>query len=146
MADSSTHRSKDAISKNMSKIRCSGTGIEKILMRALWDLGMRYRKNRRDIPGTPDICFKKAKVAVFCDSEFWHGKNWHLLKNQLQKGPDPDYWIPKIHKNRARDREVNRELRGNGWIVLRFWGKDIKEHPEECARTIQAAVEFSLRR
>lgn len=129
----------------MSKIRSSGTGIEKILMRALWNLGMRYRKNRRDIPGTPDISFQKAKVAVFCDSEFWHGKNWYLLKRQLQKGPKPEYWIPKIKKNRERDREVNRQLRGSGWIVLRFWGKEIKEHPDECAKMIQAAVRFSLR-
>ena len=129
----------------MSKIRSSGTGIEKILMRALWNLGMRYRKNRRDIPGTPDISFQKAKVAVFCDSEFWHGKNWYLLKRQLQNGPKPEYWIPKIKKNRERDREVNRQLRGSGWIVLRFWGKEITEHPDECAKMTQAAVRFSLR-
>lgn len=79
------------VSKNMSKIRNKDTSIELQLRRALWHKGYRYRKNYKALPGSPDIVLTKYKIAIFCDSEFFHGKDWEYLKLRLQKGSNPDY-------------------------------------------------------
>ena len=126
--------------RNMRKIRSRNTKIEILLRKALWAKGCRYRKNYAKIPGTPDIAFPKYKIAIFCDSEFFHGKDWETLKKRLERGENPGYWIKKISRNRERDDEVNARLISLGWLVLRFWGNDIIKNREECVRTIEEAI------
>ena len=82
----------------------------------------------------------RYKIAVFCDSEFFHGKDWDALKTRLGRSDKGEYWIKKIERNMARDSEVEKELQYLGWKVIRFWGKDIKKNPEECVRVIQEAI------
>ena len=126
--------------KNMQSIRSKDTKIEVILRNALWHEGIRYRKNYTKIPGKPDIAITKYKIAVFCDSEFFHGKDWEQLNPRLEKSNNSAFWIKKISRNRERDLEVDRELHALGWVVLRFWGNDIKKNKEECVKVIKEAV------
>ena len=86
----------------------------------------------------PDIVFISKKVAVFCDSEFWHGFNWEERKKDFKT--NQEFWIPKIERNIERDKEVTAKLTSQGWTVLRFWGKDIKKDLLECADKIEEAV------
>ncbi len=131
--------------KNMQAIKSKDTSIELKLRHALWRRGLRYRKNCLTIYGKPDIAFIGAKIAVFCDSEFWHGFDWDVRKNTIQT--HRDHWIPKIERNIARDTEVNKKLESDGWIVIRFWGKDIVKRTEECADRVERALkERKLRR
>ena len=118
--------------KNMKSIRSENTSIEVLLRKKLWENGYRYRKNFKELPGTPDIVLTKYKIAIFCDSEFFHGKDWEVLKPRLSAGSNSEYWISKISRNINRDDEVNKKLLYLGWTVIRFWGKDIKKHPDEC--------------
>lgn len=126
--------------RNMSNIKSKDTSIELLLRKALWNRGFRYRKNYKKLPGKPDIVITKYKIVIFCDSEFFHGKDWDDLKVQLSKGKNADFWIDKISRNRERDEEINKELAFMGWKVLRFWGKDIKNNLEECIKTVEEAV------
>ncbi len=122
----------------MQAVRSKDSEIELILRKALWNKGFRYRKNVNGITGHPDIVFIKKKVAVFCDSEFWHGYDWENHKNDIKS--KQDFWIPKIERNIQRDKEVNEKLLSEGWTVLRFWGDDIKKHTDECVCIIEKAV------
>ena len=126
--------------KSMSHIKSKNTSIEVKLQKALWKEGYRYRKNYKDLPGKPDIVITKYKIAIFCDSEFFHGKDWESLKLRLEKGNNSNYWISKIEKNRKRDDEVNKKLLFLGWTVVRFWGKDILKNVEECVQVINEVV------
>ena len=126
--------------KNMQRIRSKDTSIELKLRKALWKKGYRYRKNDVKLPGKPDIAITKYKIAVFCDSEFFHGKDWEVLKPRLDKGSNSEYWIGKISRNRERDSEINKKLLFEGWTVIPFWGKDIQKHVEECVRVIEETV------
>lgn len=126
--------------KNMQHIKSKDTKIEVLLRKALWHRGIRYRKNYTALPGKPDIAITKYKIAVFCDSEFFHGKDWEVLKPRLIKGNNSDFWINKISKNRDRDDEVNKKLLLLGWTVVRFWGKDILKNVDECVRVVEEAV------
>lgn len=126
--------------KNMQNIKAKDTSIEKILRKALWEKGYRYRKNCKDIPGKPDIALTKYKIAIFCDSEFFHGKDWEILKPRLEKGDNSEYWVKKISRNRERDDEINKKLLAQGWTVIRFWGKDIKKNLEECLQVIEETI------
>ncbi len=137
MADRLT---KEQRHKSMSHIKSKDTSIEVKLRRELWRKGYRYRKNYRQLPGKPDIAITKYKVAIFCDSEFFHGKDWEVLKPRLQKGSNAEYWIPKIQRNRERDDEVNKKLLFLGWTVIRFWGKDIMKHIDECVKVVEETV------
>lgn len=125
---------------NMSHIKSRNTSIEVKLRKALWNKGYRYRKNYSKVPGKPDIAITKYKIAIFCDSEFFHGKDWEVLKPRLQKGDNAEYWIPKIQRNRERDDEVNKELLFLGWTVIRFWGKDIMKNVDECVLVVEEAI------
>ena len=125
---------------NMSHIRSKDTKIEVILRKALWHRGIRYRKNYKALPGTPDIAITKYRIAIFCDSEFFHGKDWEKLKLRLENGNNSTYWIKKITRNRERDDEVEKALRFREWTVLRFWGEDIKKHTEECIQVIMEEI------
>ena len=124
--------------KNMQAVKSKDTAIELLLRKELWSRGIRYRKNVKSIIGKPDIAFIKKKVAVFCDSEFWHGFDWEHKKSDNKS--NRDFWIPKIEKNIARDKEVNDALAADGWIVLRFWGQQIKKDVKACADLIVAAL------
>ena len=126
--------------KNMSRIKGKDTSIEIALRKALWKKGIRYRKNYKSVPGRPDIAITKYKIAVFCDSEFFHGKDWELLKLKLGKGKNPDYWIPKIERNIERDKEKDEQLTQAGWKVIHFWGKDIMTDIDNCVRTIEETI------
>lgn len=127
--------------KNMSHIKNKDSKIELILRKALWNRGLRYRKNYKDLPGKPDIVLTKHKIAVFCDSEYFHGKDWDSLLPRLQRGNNPEFWIRKISGNIERDRMVNRKLTDMGWRVVRFWGNDIKKHPDECVEEIISLID-----
>lgn len=124
----------------MSRIRSKDTSIEVKLRKELWHKGYRYRKNYKKLPGSPDIALTKYKIAVFCDSEFFHGKDWEVLKARLEKGSNPEYWIKKIERNRDRDVENDKKLLFLGWTVIHFWGKDILQNTEEYIRVIEEVV------
>ena len=126
--------------KNMQRIRAKDTGIELRLRKALWHKGYRYRKNDKNLPGKPDIVLTKYKIAIFCDSEFFHGKDWEILKLRLEKGKNPDFWIKKIERNRSRDYENDKKLLFLGYTVLHFWGQDIAKHTDECLQAIEESI------
>lgn len=130
--------------RNMSQIKSKDTRIEVILRKALWSKGYRYRKNYKELPGKPDIVLTKYKIAIFCDSEFFHGKDYEELVKQLSKSKNADFWIKKIGQNIERDIEIDKALKARGWYVLRFWGKDISKNPEDVVRTIEEAI-FDLK-
>lgn len=130
--------------KNMKNIRSKDTSIELRLRKALWNKGYRYRKNYKKIPGTPDIAITKYKIAVFCDSEFFHGKDWQTLKQHLVNADRGEFWINKIQMNIERDERVNQELTRMGWKVIRFWGKDIKQSTDICVSAIEDAIIESI--
>ena len=121
-------------------IKGKNTSIEIKLCKALWKKGYHYRKNYKELPGSPDIVLTKYKVAIFCDSEFFHGKDWDKLKARLEKGEKGDYWIKKITRNMERDEDVNKQLMFRGWTVLRFWGDEIKKNTDECVKVIEEAI------
>ena len=95
--------------KNMQHIRGKDTHIEIILRKALWNEGIRYRKNYKAIPGSPDIAITKYRIAIFCDGEFFHGKNWEELREHLKNSNNSQFWISKIARNIDRDDEVNKK-------------------------------------
>lgn len=130
-------KTQEQISYNMRRVKNKDSAIEIALRKELWSRGLRYRKNVKTIYGKPDIAFIGKKIAVFCDSEFWHGYAWETAKDEFKTRRD--FWIPKIERNMQRDKEVNEKLRSEGWIVLRFWGKEIKRDVSACADVIQAA-------
>lgn len=132
-------RSPELNHKIMSAIRGKETGIEVRLRKALYAKGLRYRKNSKYIFGHPDVSMKGLKVAIFCDSEFWHGKNF--AENEAKLTTNREYWVKKIKRNIERDQEVNARLRGEGYTVLRFWGEEIEKHLDDCVDKIVAAVE-----
>ena len=125
--------------KNMQAVKNKDSEIEKILRKELWNRGLRYRKNVSNVFGHPDIVFIGKKVAVFCDSEFWHGYNWEERKKDIKS--HQEFWIAKIERNIQRDMQVTKKLQEDGWRVLRFWGKDIKKNVIECADKILKALE-----
>lgn len=126
--------------KNMKNIKSKNTKIEVKLCKALWNKGYRYRKNYKELPGKPDIVLTKYKIAIFCDSEFFHGKDWSKQRLRLEKSNNSDYWIKKISNNIERDLEVDKELAYLGWTVIRFWGKDILKNADECVNVIEETI------
>lgn len=126
--------------KNMQNIRAKDTEIEVILRRTLWKKGYRYRKNYCKLPGKPDIVLTKYKIAIFCDGEFFHGKDWNMLKAKLEKSNNSKFWIDKISRKIERDEEINKKLIYGGWTVIRFWGKEIKNHTDECVKVVEEAI------
>lgn len=131
-------RPKEIVSYNMSKVKRSGSKIERLLGQAMFALGLRYRK-QDNIFGRPDFSFRGVKIAVFCDSNFWHGKNWEKMKNQIKT--NREFWIPKIEGNIERDRAVNIVLEREGWMVIRFWEDEIILYPDYCALMVKNAVD-----
>ncbi|WP_281634099.1 very short patch repair endonuclease [Flavobacterium luteolum] len=125
-------------SKTMQAIKSTATKGEVRLAKALWKLGYRYRKNNKKIFGRPDLTFAKYKIAIFVDSEFFHGKDWET--QQLRIKSNREYWIPKIERNIQRDKEVNSFLIDRNWTVLRFWSKDIEKNLEVCLARIEGTI------
>jgi len=123
----------------MQAIKNKNSKIERILRKELWSRGLRYRKNVKSIYGHPDIAFIAKKVAVFVDSEFWHGYDWEKRKEDFKS--HQEFWIPKIERNIQRDCEVNEKLQKDGWTVLRFWGTEIKKDADRCANAVEKALE-----
>ena len=131
---------KEQRKKNMQNIKAKDTKIEIILRKALWKKGYRYRKNYNKLPGKPDIVLLKYKIAIFCDGEFFHGKDWDMLKKKLKNSNNSEFWINKISRNRERDDEINKRLLFEGWTVIRFWGDDIKKHTDECVKIVEETI------
>jgi DNA mismatch endonuclease (patch repair protein) len=125
-------------SKIMSSIRSTNTKDEVRLAKALWHLGYRYRKNNRKVFGTPDLTFKKLEIAIFVDSEFFHGKDWETQKNRFKT--NQEFWQKKIERNMQRDIEVNNYLMQQGWTIMRFWSTEIKNNLDDCIAKIQEEI------
>lgn len=130
----------EAASRSKKANRKTDSLHEIALRRELTRLGLRYRKYGSDLPGNPDIVFRRAKVVVFCDGDFWHGRHWRRLRAKLLRRHNPSYWIAKIAKNRQRDREVCRKLVKAGWHVIRIWEIDILSDPVMAAALIEKKV------
>lgn len=125
-------------SYNMSRIKSKDTSIEVALRKALWQGGIRYRKNYTKLPGTPDIAITKHRIAVFCDGDFWHGKDWETKKPKFKT--NRAYWIEKIERNMSRDSETDKSLAWQGWTVIRFWGSDIEKDVAGCVEDIKNVI------
>jgi DNA mismatch endonuclease, patch repair protein len=126
--------------KNMQAIRSTDTKAEITLAKSLWAKGYRYRKNNKSVFGKPDLTFKRLRIAIFVDSEFFHGKNWETQKNRIKT--NRDFWWSKIEGNMRRDDLVINKLEGEGWIVLRFWDKEILKNASNCINKIEDAVNY----
>lgn len=126
--------------RNMSRIRGKDTSIEVTLRKALWKHGIRYRKNYKKVPGSPDIAITKYKIAIFCDSEFFHGKDWEEKKPKIESGSNGDYWVKKIERNIQRDMEKDKALENLGWRVIHFWGKEITKNLEVCVQIVEEVI------
>lgn len=105
--------------------RKTDTKCERLLRRKLWRAGYRFRKDYKDLPGRPDIVFIRARLAVFCDGDFWHGRDWERRKAKLESGTNASYWVAKIERNMQRDLCNTEALISAGWTVLRFWESQI---------------------
>jgi DNA mismatch endonuclease Vsr len=130
--------------KNMQAVKSSGSKIETLFGKCLWAKGFRYRKNDKTVFGKPDFVLKKYKVAIFCDSEFWHGKNWNKKKHEHKS--NIDFWHKKISGNIQRDKTVNRQLTKEGWLVLRFWGKEIEKNSLLCISKVEQAIKWQRKK
>lgn len=125
--------------KRMSKVKLKNGDAEMLLAKKLWRLGYRYRKNDKRLPGSPDIAISKHHIAIFVDGEFWHGKDWDIRKERLQR--NREYWIEKIEENIARDIRVDKELRAMGWTPIHFWSKEVLKDAYGC---ISAVLELII--
>jgi len=128
----------------MSSIKSKNTKPELLLRRGLWSKGLRYRVNVKNLPGKPDVVFTRAKIAVFCDGDFWHGNNWKIrgmssLEEELARYSE--FWQIKIRRNIERDKENTKKLQLNGWTVLRFWESEIKDDLVKCVSTVVSYYE-----
>lgn len=132
------NKTQEQTSYNMSHVKNKDSEIEIKLRKELWSRGFRYRKNVKTIFGKPDIVFMSKKVAIFCDSEFWHGFDWENKRNEIKS--NKEFWYKKIERNMQRDIEVTNKLRSDGWIVLRFWGQEIKKNCQKCADEIEKVL------
>jgi DNA mismatch endonuclease (patch repair protein) len=122
----------------MARVRTSGTDAELRLRKRLWREGMRYVLGRK-LPGSPDILFVRARVAVFVDGCFWHGCPVHYTAPRS----NIDFWKRKAGENRARDDRVDRELAQLGWRVIRVWECEVEEDVDAAATRIATAVRSS---
>ncbi|MGZ5443509.1 MAG: very short patch repair endonuclease [Thermoanaerobaculia bacterium] len=121
--------------------RARDTRAELLLRRELWKRGLRYRLHDKTLPGKPDLIFRFARVLVFVDGDFWHGRQWRFRRARLARGANAAYWIPKIEANIARDRRTTRALRRLGWSVIRVWESAVIADPAGVADRICATIE-----
>jgi len=132
-------KTREQISYNMSRVRRSGSMIERTLGKALWAAGLRYRKQYRKLTGCPDFVLVSRRIAIFCDSSFWHGRNWPEAAQAIKT--NRQFWINKIEDTIQRDEFVNRQLRVAGWGVIRFWDYEILDSPSMCAQRVMDILE-----
>ena len=130
------------ISKRMANVSLKGGKSETMLAKSLWNKGIRYRKNYKKLPGSPDIAITRYKVAVFVDGEFWHGENWDVRKTKLIN--NREYWIEKIEENIARDKRNDNLLKDMGWIPVHFWEKEVKKNTDGCVNKIIDAIQIQF--
>jgi DNA mismatch endonuclease (patch repair protein) len=121
--------------------RREGGRAERLLGQALWRAGLRYRKHHAGLPGRPDFVFAGARVCLFCDGDFWHGRDWETLRAKLTRRANPDYWLAKIGRNRERDQEQTARLTALGWLVIRLWETDVLRDPAAAAQQVKTIVE-----
>jgi DNA mismatch endonuclease, patch repair protein len=136
--------SSDVASRTKSKVRSKNTRAERALRSSLHNLGLRYRLHADDLPGRPDIVFRSARLAIFVDGDYWHGRSWKARREKLAHGSNAAYWVAKIQTNRTRDRRHNRILREVGWEVVRFWETDVLKDPLRAARLVRARLRMRL--
>lgn len=125
--------------RNMQANKATGTKPELLLAKKLFAKGYRYRKNNKSVFGKPDLTFKKLKLAIFVDGEFWHGRDWDTRKHAIKS--NIEFWHKKIERNMERDKEVNEKLLEQGWTVLRFWDKEVIKEPAKCLELIERNIE-----
>ncbi|QYH38457.1 very short patch repair endonuclease [Algoriphagus sp. NBT04N3] len=123
---------------NMSQIRSKGTKPEKLIKKALWDAGVRYKTPEKPLYGKPDISIKKYKLVIFVDGSFWHGYDWKNRKHAIKT--NKEFWIAKIERNMERDQEVNAYYQSKGWTVLRFWDLEVKENLGICVKAVLDSI------
>lgn len=128
------HLTKEQRYKNMSANKGKGTKLELLFGKLLWNAGVRYRKNDNTVFGKPDFVIRKKRIAIFCDGEFWHGRNWEERKKDHKS--NCDFWYSKIDRNIKRDKEVNEQLKAQGWTVFRFWETEITKESDKCLNII----------
>lgn len=129
MSDIFTKKKRSEI---MRRVKNKNTNIELLLRKKLFKKGYRYRLKSR-LFGKPDIIFSSKKLVIFCDGDFWHGKNYEKEKKNYKK-----FWKDKILINLERDKEVNKALKKEGWRVLRFWKTDILKNSNGCVNRIES--------
>lgn len=115
-----------------------------MLQAELTRLGLRFQTNDGSLPGCPDVVFPKARIVVFVDGDFWHGRNWKIRRARLKKGSNSGYWVSKIRYNIVRDRRQARELRDEGWLMVRAWETDVLNDPAGVAQHIRMIVQTGL--
>ena len=124
--------------RNMQAIRNKATKAELLLSKKLWSLGYRYRKNDKTVLGKPDLTLKRLRIAIFVDSEYFHGRNWETTKHRIKT--NREFWWKKIESNIIRDNFVTNELLSSGWTVLRFWDTEIKKNLNGCTEIIERTI------
>jgi DNA mismatch endonuclease (patch repair protein) len=127
-------------SRTKQRNRATNTQAELALRRALTKHGLRYRLHARDLPGKPDVVFRRERVVVFCDGDFWHGRGWRTRLRKLEQGSNADYWVQKIRANMLRDRRHTRALGQLGWTVIRVWETNVRRDPDAAVQLIATAV------
>jgi DNA mismatch endonuclease (patch repair protein) len=136
-------RAKEIVSYNMSRIRSEGTRLEVKLEVILKSIPNEYEKHPK-IFGKPDFAYLKLKIAVFADSDFWHGFDWEKKKDEIKS--NREFWLKKIERNMVRDTEVTYSLQKEGWLVIRLWGHDILRNPNKCQTAIKEAISAAQER
>lgn len=126
-------------SARMKRVKATRSKPELKLRKAIWNVGLRYRKNFKGLPGSPDIVLVKHRIVIFIDGDFWHGYDWNVKKLKLKH--NVGYWIPKIERNIQRDREKDKALDSLGWLVLRFWEHQVNRQLGQCLKEILISVD-----
>ena len=130
----------EASSRAKRANRRQDTKPEVLLRRELWKMGLRYRKNVQNLSGKPDLVFARARVAVFCDGDFWHGRDWPMRRARLEQGANAAYWLAKIGRNIERDLRNTALLEQTGWHVIRLWETDIRREPHVAACRVRDTI------
>ena len=131
-------QTKEQISYNMSQIKSSGTKLERRMENILNDVNFLFEANPSDIFGKPDFINRDNKIAIFADSDFWHGYDWESSKNDFKT--NKEFWVKKIERNIQRDNKVTKTLQLDGWRVLRFWGHEIRRQPKICKKRLLETI------
>ena len=129
--------------KRMSHVHLKRGSSENLLALNLWHEGIRYRRNYKELPGSPDIAITKYKIAIFIDGEFWHGYDWENGKKRLKR--NKEYWTAKIEENMLRDKRNDKLLTEQGWIVVHFWEKLVKKNTDYCVEKVKYFIRERLK-